>query len=108
MAKNTAPEAIEQRRKWLLNPGPDIIVADEAHLIKNPKAKISGLFSQIKTGSRIATTGSPLSNHLEEYFWMMEWINPNFLGSLPKFTAQYITPIKNGLYQDSTAPQRKV
>ena len=107
-AKNTAPEAIEQRRKWLINPGADIVVADEAHLIKNPKALIGGLFSQIKTGSRIATTGSPLSNHLEEYYWMMEWINPGFLGSLRKFKTQYITPIKTGLYQDSTSGQRRV
>jgi SNF2 family DNA or RNA helicase len=107
-AKNTSEEAIKQRRKWLLNPGPDIVVADEAHQIKNPKATINQLFSLIKTGSRIATTGSPLSNHLEEYYWMMEWINPQFLGSLPKFTSQYILPIKQGLYQDSTAVQRKV
>jgi SNF2 family DNA or RNA helicase len=107
-AKNTEPEAIEQRRKWLLDPGPDIVIADEAHVIKNPKAQIGELVSQFRTGSRIATTGSPLSNHLEEYFYMMEWINPTFLGSLRDFTTQYITPIKNGLYQDSTAYQRKV
>jgi SNF2 family DNA or RNA helicase len=107
-AKNTELQAIEQRREWLLNPGADVVVADEAHLIKNPKALIGGLFSQIQTGSRIATTGSPLSNHLEEYYWMMQWINPGFLGSLNKFTTQYIQPIKNGLYQDSASAQRKV
>lgn len=107
-AKNTTDEAIEQRKKWLLNPGADVVVADEAHTIKNPKAKIAELFSQIKTGSRIATTGSPLSNHLEEYWSMMEWISPGFLGPLKRFTDQYITPIKIGLYQDSKTYQRKI
>jgi len=107
MPKNTTDEAIAQRRKWLLNPGADIVVADEAHIIKNPKAKIGELFSKIKTGSRIATTGSPLSNHFEEYWSMMEWISPGFLGPLKKFTEQYISPIKEGLYEDSTAHQRK-
>ena len=105
--KNSTDEVIAQRKKWLLNPGADVVVADEAHIIKNPKAKIGALFSNIKTGSRIATTGSPLSNHLDEYWSMMEWISPGFLGPLKKFTDQYITPIKEGLYKDSTANQRK-
>jgi SNF2 family DNA or RNA helicase len=106
-AKKATEADLEQRKSWLLNPGADIVVADEAHIIKNPKAKLGELFSQIKTGSRIATTGSPLSNHLEEYWSMMDWITPGFLGPLREFTEQYIAPIKVGLYQDSSAALRK-
>jgi len=83
------------------------VIADEAHEIKNEKSQIAELLHQIKTGSRIATTGSPLSNHLEEYWAMMNWIHPQFLGPLRHFRETYIIPIKDGLYADSYAAQRK-
>jgi hypothetical protein len=92
--------------KWLLE-GPDIIIADEAHEIKNDKTQIGKLLAQVKTGSRIALTGSPLSNHLQEYWAMMNWIHPGFLGTLTHFTTTYITPIKDGLYRESNARERK-
>lgn len=92
---------------WLRDPGPDLVIADEAHEIKNEKSQIGYLLSLMKTGSRIATTGSPLSNHLKEYWAMMNWIHPGFLGSLGGFTAEYIAPIKDGLYADSGQEDRK-
>jgi SNF2 family DNA or RNA helicase len=92
---------------WLQDPGPDLVVADEAHEIKNTKSQIGNVLSFIKTGSRVATTGSPLSNHLKEYWAMMNWIHPGFLGSLGGFTGEYIAPIKDGLYADSTREERK-
>jgi SNF2 family DNA or RNA helicase len=93
--------------EWLLNPGADVVVADEAHMIKNDKSKIGGLLAQIRTNSRIATTGSPLSNNLKEYWTMMNWIHRNFLGTLRSFSAEYIEPIKAGLYTESTLEERK-
>jgi SNF2 family DNA or RNA helicase len=105
--KGKSERELEQFQEWLLQPGPDLVVADEAHQIKNQKSQISQLFSQIRTGSRIATTGSPLSNHLEEYWAMMDWIHPDFLGTLSKFSAQYSQPIKAGLYRDSTIHERR-
>jgi SNF2 family DNA or RNA helicase len=69
---------------------------------------ITRLINQIKTGSRIATTGSPLSNNLKEYWSMMNWIHEDFLGSIKSFTEDYIEPIKSGLYSDSCAADRKI
>ena len=86
---------------------PDVVVADEAHEIRNPKSQIALLMGQIETGSRVALTGSPLSNHLQEYWAMMNWIHPGFLGSLRDFTTGYITPIKQGLYADSEEWERR-
>jgi SNF2 family DNA or RNA helicase len=105
--KKRSEENVEVLRKWLLH-GPDIVIADEAHEIKNDKTMIGKLLAEVKTGSRIAMTGSPLSNHLEEYWAMMSWIHPGFLGSLKKFTTEYITPIKDGLYRESNRGERMI
>ena len=92
-------------RKWLLK-SPDLVVADEAHIISNERSTIATLLKQLETGSRIATTGSPLSNHLKEYWAMMNWIHPGFLGTLGHFTGTYINPIQDGLYADSSRRER--
>ena len=48
--------------------GPDILVCDEAHIIKNTKADATQALKQVKCQRRIALTGSPLQNNLMEYY----------------------------------------
>lgn len=69
----------EQVQKHLLE-GPNIIVADEAHKMKNAAASITLAASRFRSKSRIALTGSPLANNIEEYHAMIEWVSPNYLG----------------------------
>jgi len=52
----------------LLQDGPDILVCDEAHMIKNTKADVTQALKQVKCQRRIALTGSPLQNNLMEYY----------------------------------------
>ncbi|KAF3482405.1 chromatin-remodeling complex ATPase chain isw-1 [Arthroderma uncinatum] len=82
--------------------GPNIIVADEAHKLKNGASDISKTCSMFKSKSRIALTGSPLSNQLIDYYQMINWISPDYLGNLKQFKAKYEEPIREGLYFDST------
>ena len=84
---------------------PAIVVADEAHAMKNASTGINAAMSRIETKSRIALTGSPLMNNLGEYYSLIEWIAPNFLGTRPEFRANFEEPIQEGFYQDSTHSQ---
>lgn len=84
---------------------PAIVVADEAHTMKNVNSGINAAMSRIETKSRIALTGSPLMNNLGEYYSLIEWIAPNFLGTRPEFRANFEEPIQEGFYQDSTYGQ---
>lgn len=52
----------------LLQDGPDILVCDEAHMIKNTKADVTQALKQVKCQRRIALTGSPLQNNVMEYY----------------------------------------
>ncbi|EEP79517.1 predicted protein [Uncinocarpus reesii 1704] len=96
----------ETIKKQLLD-GPNIIVADEAHKMKNRNTGIAEAASGFKSKSRIALTGSPLANHLEEYYSMINWIAPGYLGDFVQFKAKYVEPIEAGLYRESTRAERR-
>ncbi|KAL9131167.1 MAG: hypothetical protein Q9217_000820 [Psora testacea] len=82
-----------------------LVIADEAHEFKNAQSGLSLLMNQIKTRSRIALTGSPLANNLGEYYSLVDWVAPKYLGSPTEFRATYQEDIDAGLYRDSTEYQ---
>ncbi|CAH8551854.1 unnamed protein product [Heterobilharzia americana] len=86
----------------LLNPGPDIVVCDEGHLMKNAKSHIAKAVSQIRTSKRVILTGTPLQNNLNEYHAMVDFVKPNLLGTLKEFNNRFVNPIKNGQHSNST------
>ncbi|XP_014089713.3 transcriptional regulator ATRX [Bactrocera oleae] len=88
--------------KYLLSPGADLVVCDEGHIIKNSKSAISLAVSQIKTQKRIVLTGTPIQNNLKEYYSMVNFIKPLFLGTEKEFANLYANPIKNGQHKDSS------
>ncbi|OTA93236.1 hypothetical protein M434DRAFT_49930, partial [Hypoxylon sp. CO27-5] len=93
--------------KEILSDGPNIVVADEAHMLKNPQSQVHHATAHFKTHSRIALTGSPLANKVEEYHAMINWVAPNYLSNIRDFRIAYANPIKEGLSADSTHSQRR-
>jgi SNF2 family DNA or RNA helicase len=74
-----APNEHNQVLEHLLQ-GPNIIIADEAHKMKNASAGVTLAAAQFRSKSRLALTGSPLANNILEYHTMIEWVAPNYLG----------------------------
>ncbi|PGH08600.1 hypothetical protein GX51_01120 [Blastomyces parvus] len=110
-ATKNRPAALNSRvhgivKKHLLE-GPRIIVADEAHKLKNRNAGVAEACRAFVSKSRIALTGSPLANNLSEYYAMIDWIAPGYLGDFVQFKAKYIEPIQEGLYADSSQWERR-
>eukprot|EP01034_Spumella_vulgaris_P028695 gene28695-35596_t len=87
--------------RYLLDPGPDLVIADEAHQLSNIKSKISLLFNCMRTKRRIALTGSPLQNNLVEYWCMVNWVKHHHLYSLNRFKELFVVPITAGDKDDA-------
>lgn len=76
------------RVPWLSKRSWDIIILDEAQAIKNPLAKQSLAIKQLKAGTRLVLTGTPIENRLLDLWSLFDFIAPGLLGSRKVF-AEY-------------------
>ncbi|KAB7507550.1 Transcriptional regulator ATRX-like protein [Armadillidium nasatum] len=88
-------------QKYLVNPGADIMVCDEGHILKNEKTSLSIAINKIATRRRIILTGTPLQNNLKEYHCMIQFVKPNLLGSRKEFMNRFVNPIEAGQCGDA-------
>ena len=91
----------------ILTQDAELVVADEAHSIKNPKSGTAIAASRIRSTARIALTGTPMSNDVDEIYSIISWVTPGFLGDSRQFSHFFGQPIKDGLYLDSSAYEKR-
>eukprot|EP00698_Gefionella_okellyi_P011749 TRINITY_DN3123_c0_g1_i1.p1 TRINITY_DN3123_c0_g1~~TRINITY_DN3123_c0_g1_i1.p1 ORF type:complete len:1615 (+),score=466.51 TRINITY_DN3123_c0_g1_i1:96-4940(+) len=91
----------------LQTPGADVVVVDEAHSMAQPKTRITQWMKSMATRRRIALTGSPLQNHLEEYWCMLDWVRPDILHSQREFKRLFAQPINAGMQVDASEGQKQ-
>ncbi|XP_058819898.1 transcriptional regulator ATRX homolog [Topomyia yanbarensis] len=94
-------------RRVLINPGADLIILDEGHIIKNRKSQTNLAIAEVATRRRIILTGTPIQNNLNEYFCMVSFVKPAFLGNEKEFNEHYAKPIKDGQHKDSNPVEIK-
>lgn len=68
----------------------DIIIADEAHRLKNRNSNTYNAVKSLPSTYRFASTGTPLQNNVEELFALFEWVKPGLLGNITSFKKKHI------------------
>jgi len=69
-------------------------VLDEAQRIKNSQTKTARASRQIDAKWSLALTGTPLENHLGEFWSIFRTISPGLLGSWERFKERFAEPIE--------------
>ncbi|MDX2355746.1 DEAD/DEAH box helicase [Dietzia sp. PP-33] len=80
------------------------LVADEAQTVKNPATAVSRAIRSIPARHRIALTGTPVENRLDELRAVLDFANPGLLGSASTFRARFAVPIES--HRDEAAASR--
>jgi superfamily II DNA or RNA helicase len=70
------------------------LILDEAHYIKNTKTKLYQAFMALKAQHKLCLTGTPMENHLGEFWAQFNFLLPGFLGGQRQFTKLFRTPIE--------------
>ena len=64
-------------------------ILDESHAIKNPSSQITKAVTRINAANKIAVTGTPIENSLDELWSQMNFANPGMLGGYNYFNQTY-------------------
>ncbi|MFJ5230647.1 SNF2-related protein [Kitasatospora sp. NPDC088391] len=70
------------------------VVADEAQHVKNRSARQSRALRSLRSGPRIALTGTPVENRLADLHAVLDFTNPGLFGTPESFKERYAVPIE--------------
>ncbi|MBN2574717.1 MAG: DEAD/DEAH box helicase [Deltaproteobacteria bacterium] len=72
-------------------------ILDEAQAIKNPDSQVARAAYGLAADFRLAMTGTPVENRLDELWSLMHFANRGLLGGRREFDAEFGRPISDGL-----------
>jgi hypothetical protein len=80
--------------------GWDVLALDEAQAIKNPDSQRAKAAREIGARHRVAMSGTPVENRLEELWSIMEFLVPGMLGTRGHFRRHVALPVEKFGDQD--------
>jgi hypothetical protein len=85
-----------------------VLVLDEAQQVKNPLTRGAQAARALPARHRIALTGTPIENRLDELWSILHFLNPGLLDTRSAFRRRYATPIERHRDDDAAARLRRV
>lgn len=84
------------------------VILDEAQAIKNPDSQVARAAYALDADFRIALSGTPLENRLDELWSLVHFTNRGLLGGRREFDDRYGRAIANGDAQAAAALRKKL
>lgn len=83
-----------------------LLIADEAHIMKNAATAASKTLKSLPVPYRLALSGTPVENRLEDLRSLFDFIIPGYLGTPEVFKREYRQPIEVDRRQDAAEKLR--
>eukprot|EP01124_Arcella_intermedia_P003152 TRINITY_DN11712_c0_g2_i1.p1 TRINITY_DN11712_c0_g2~~TRINITY_DN11712_c0_g2_i1.p1 ORF type:complete len:902 (-),score=298.63 TRINITY_DN11712_c0_g2_i1:2366-4678(-) len=84
-----------------------LLICDEAHKLRSGNTKTSLALDAIPTKRRVLLTGTPFQNNLTEFYNLVNFCNPDILGSPDEFRKDFIRPIEKSKDHSSSPKEKK-
>jgi len=85
-----------------------MLLVDEAHLMKNAETRLSRTVKQLRSKYRLALSGTPVENRLEDLRSLFDFILPGYLGNVEDFKKCYRVPIEVMRSREQAEALRKI
>lgn len=72
------------------------VVFDEAQALKNPRTQVSKAARALPAAAKVALTGTPVENHLDELFALLNLTVPRLFAHRTQFRRRFVRPIEEG------------
>ena len=84
------------------------LVLDEAQYIKNPSSQTARAACAMPSRHRLALSGTPIENRLEELWSLFRYLMPGLLGTLASFRERFVRPLEAGEKRAAEILHRRV
>ncbi|KAJ8353876.1 hypothetical protein SKAU_G00214430 [Synaphobranchus kaupii] len=85
-----------------------LVICDEGHRLKNSSIKTSSALSSLACVRRVILTGTPVQNDLQEFYSIIEFVNPGVLGSSSAYRKVYEEPILRSRQPSATEEEKRL
>jgi SNF2 family DNA or RNA helicase len=85
-----------------------LLIVDEAHLMKNADTRGARTVKRLRSQYRLALSGTPVENRLEDMRSLFDFILPGYLGSAKEFKEEFRGPIEVMRNREKAEQLRKI
>ncbi|KAK6465200.1 P-loop containing nucleoside triphosphate hydrolase protein [Scheffersomyces coipomensis] len=85
-----------------------LLLADEGHRLKNGDSLTFTALNALKCKRRVILSGTPIQNDLSEYFSLLNFANPGYLGTRLEFKKNFENDILRGRDGFATDKEREI
>ncbi|XP_017579315.1 DNA repair and recombination protein RAD54B [Pygocentrus nattereri] len=83
-----------------------LVICDEGHRLKNSNIKTASALAALACERRVILTGTPVQNDLQEFYSIIEFVNPGILGTSAAYRKIYEEPIIRSRQPTCTEEER--
>jgi hypothetical protein len=99
-------ETLRTLQEELANCPVGLLLCDEGHRLKNADSQTFQALTTLQCKRRVILSGTPIQNDLSEYFALLNFANPDYLGTRLDFRKNFELKILRGRDADASEKER--